>query len=367
MRITFVLPSKDISGGVKTTFELANRLQARGHEACVVYPLIPDSYSATRLDFKDLDRRARGLLLNLKKGNRVEWFDLQTKLVRVLRMGEAKIPGGDAIIATWWADAYHVDRCSPQKGVKFHIIRSYETWGGPEELVNKAYTLPLHKIAVSSWLKDLIESKFQVPVHGPLMNGVDMNKFYREKEGFEAHSPRRIGLLYRIAPLKGMRDALQAFAAVQEEYPDVQFVLFGEPPLPEDLKIMQRLRGLEFHKLPCGDSLRRIYSSLDIFVLPSHLEGFSNPPMEAMACGAACVTTDVGAVPDYNLAGETALVVKPGQPGEMAAAILTLLADEGKRRNVAQVGYEYIKGFSWDNCVDRLEKTIRDVISATCG
>jgi hypothetical protein len=366
MRITFVLPTKNIAGGVKATFELANRLQERGHEVRIVYPLIPVPPGAKRFDLQRMEDKVKGTLLNLKKGNRVDWFDLEAKLIRTLRKGTAGIPEGDVIVATWWADVYDVARCGPDKGEKFHIIRSYEVWGGPDDKVNKAYTLPLHKVAISSWLKSLIEDKFRVPVHGPIMDGIDMNVFYMEREDFTAHFPRRVGLMYRRSPLKGMRDAFQAFLMVQEEYPSVEFVLFGDPPLPEDKEAMSKLRDMEFHRIPFGGRLRSIYNSLDIFVLPSYLEGLANPPMEAMACGAACVFSDIGGMAEYSRPGEANLVFPPGQPGEMADAILTLLRDEEKRREMARAGHELVKGFSWESCTDRLEGIIREVL-ATSG
>lgn len=358
MKITFVLPTKNISGGVKSTFELANRMQARGHEVSVVYPLIPGRHGASHLNRQALWGRARGIHSNLEQGNRVEWFDLQADLVRVPWMNASRIPRGDVVVATWWADAYIVHDCKPDRGAKFHVIRHYEVWGGPKDLVDDAYRLPLRKIATSSWLKRTIEKRFDVDVLGPLMNGIETGSFYMTKEGFAAHEPRRIGLMYRRSPWKGMEDAFKALRAVREEYPDIEFVVFGESPSPEDALTMRGLSNLEYHKMPYGDRLRKIYNSLDIFLFPSHSEGFGNPPMEAMACGAACVTTDVGGVSDYAIPGKTALVVAPGRPQEMAGSILSLLADEKKRRELAAAGYEYIGKFSWDDCAQRLEEFI---------
>jgi len=55
---------------------------------------------------------------------------------------ERWIPKGDIIVATWWSNAYDVNSYDLDRGEKFYFIRHYETWGGPEDLVNKTYTLP---------------------------------------------------------------------------------------------------------------------------------------------------------------------------------------------------------------------------------
>lgn len=356
MKITFILPWIAIAGGIRSTFELANRLQDRGHDVSVVYPLIPIRPRPKWYNIRELAGRAVGTIGNLKNGNQLDWFDLKVKLIRVPTLRERWIPKGDIIVATWWANAYDVDSYSSDKGEKFYFIRHYETWGGPEDLVNKTYTLPLHKIVTSNWLKNLIEKKFNVSTFGPVPNGVNFNLFYKEREGFESHNPKRVGILYRGSKWKGMNDGLEAFLMAKKKYPEVQLVLFGEEPTPDDMEIIEEIDNVEFYRLPYKARLRKIYDSLDIFIFPSHCEGFGNPPMEAMACGAACVTTNVGAVPDYTIPGETALVSPPRDPEALAQTIIRLIKNEDERKQMAENGYKYIQQFTWDSATDQLEK-----------
>jgi len=356
MRITFLLPGIGIAGGMRSTFELANRLQDRGHHISVVYPLIRMESGAKWYNFRQLAGRIRGTIGNLTGGNYVRWFDLKANLIRVPTLAERYIPKGDIIVATWWANAYDVNSYGSDKGEKFYFIRHYETWGGPEDLVNKTYTLPLHRIVNSNWLKDLIGTKFNVPVLGPIRNGVNFDLFYKTREDFRPHNPRRIGMVYRRARWKGMEDGFKAFEIAQTKFPGIQLVLFGA-------KLgRQTPRGNEFHLLPTGSKLRDIYNSLDIFIFPSHYESWPNPPMEAMACGAACIATNVGAVPDYTIDGKTGLICPPHSPDKLAECLMYLLENEDKRQEMAKVGYEHIQRFTWDESVNQLEGIFNQMV-----
>ncbi len=361
MRITFILPAIPICGGVRSTFELTNRLQGRGHDVSIVHPLVPMWSGANRnriykwYSLKKLAYIALATVRNLTRAKQPNWFDLKATLIRVPTIAERWIPKGDVIVATLWATAYYVNNYNRDKGEKFYFPRHYETWCGPVDLVNKTYTLPLRKIVTSTWLKDIIEKKGGCSVLGPLPNGVNFNLFYKDRDGFKCHSPKRVGILYRHSKWKGMQDGLEAFVMAKKEYPSIQLVLFGETPTRNDMKIVENIDDIEFHRLPYKDKLRELYNSLDIFVFPSHHEGFGNPPMEAMACGAAVVTTNVGGVPDYTVPGKTALVSPPKEPEVLGQNIIRFLRDEEERKRIAESGYNHIKQFTWDKTTDDLE------------
>ncbi len=355
MRITFLLPSLKMGGGVKSTLELANRLQAKGHRVTVVYPVIPGSGGYPLTDARKTAHRCLRAGKNLLRKPGVGWFPLQAGLLRVPTLAAKHVPDADIVVATWWENAYDVNRYGRGKGEKFYFIRHYETWGGPEKLVDATYTLPLRRVTTSTWLKGLIEDKFGVEVKGPLPNGIDSDVFYLERDGFEAHSPKRVGIMSRLNQWKGIDDGLKAIAMARKECPGFAVVVFGEEPGHDPARMIKEIGGVEYHRTPHGARLREIYNSLDIFILPSHSEGFGNPPMEAMACGAACVTTRVGAVPDFTIPGVTACVVEPGEPAGLAREVLGLLSDEPRRQAMAEAGYRHMQGFGWDRTVDELE------------
>jgi glycosyltransferase involved in cell wall biosynthesis len=78
------------------------------------------------------------------------------------------------------------------------------------------------------------------------------------------------------------------------------------------------------------------YSMADLFVLPSLLEGFGLPLVEAMACGLPVVATSAGSIPE--VVGEAGILVPPRHPQALADGVFSLLADEAMRQGKAERG-----------------------------
>jgi len=76
----------------------------------------------------------------------------------------------------------------------------------------------------------------------------------------------------------------------------------------------------------------------DLFVLPSYHEGMPVSLIEAMAAGIPVVATHVGGIPDLIVDGENGLLVPPGQPGALAAALARLIEDAGERTRMGLAG-----------------------------
>lgn len=353
MKITFVLPKLDMSGGVISTIELSNILSLRGHDVNIVYP----SFSlGPRLKWYNI----RSIWENLKKSKKIKYklfnrVPIKCNLVHVPTLNKRYIPNANVIIATWWETAYYINSYSITKGVKFYFVRGYEIWYGNKAMVDKTYSFPLHIITTSNYLKKLLTDQFGISVVGIVPNGVNFNLFYKNERSSKNQKFKRIGMVYRTQKWKGMRDGFEAFAFVKKKYPYIKLVLFGGPrgdDIPSDA---------EFHKYKQIDELRELYNSLDIFMLPSHEEeGFSNPPLEAMACGVACVLTNVGGVPDYTIPGKTALVSPPHDSKALADNLLCLLMDDERRNNIAEAGYKYIRRFSWEKSASQLETILEN-------
>ena len=341
MRITFLCPHLRISGGVKAILTYADRLQRRGHKVTVVAVV----------------GRWRTLWQNIQHRfvNSIGWFDLSARLRCVPAFGGAYsaivgflLPDADIIVASAWHTAPFVNGLPARKGKKFYLIQHYEVWDGPEALVDATWKMPLNKIVVSSWLKQVAGDRFGENVMGPLVQGVDIDQFHNDSKTY--HQPRRIGMLYHTYEWKGVKDGIRAFKIAREKHPDIRLVMFGARRVSEDLGA-----DYEFHLNPPQDRIREIYSSVDVWLTPSWVEGCHLPPMEAMACRCAVVATDVGGIRDYGVPEETVLVSPPQNPEALAANLTRLLDDEDLLFRLSVAGYNHIRHFTWDRAVRGLE------------
>jgi len=317
---------------------------------------MPIALGAKWYDIRRQTGRVRTAIGRLKQGTRVEWFDLRANLIRVPTLAERYIPDADIVVATWWETAYCVSQYSNSKGAKFYLAQHYEIWGGPEEAVNNSYRLGLRIIVNSTWLKNILQDKLGVEVEASILHSPDLDQFYPEDRG-KSSDTIRILTPYRRIEWKGTQDAIRAFEIVREKHPNVQLVMFGPTP---DRDVPSYV---EFHEKAYKDKLREIYNSCDIFVFPSHVEGFGMPPLEAMLCKCAVVTTNVGAVPDYAIPGETALVCPPKSPELLAESIISLIEDPELRKRISEAGYKHvIQNFSWDRATDELEQVFNKAL-----
>lgn len=354
MRITFILPSIGISGGTKAVFEFADHLKKLGHNVSIVYPLIPLCSGPKGYDVRGWKNRVKGTIGNLIRRAYVDWFDLKVNLIRVPILVERYIPNADIIVATWWETAYYVNKWNKSKGEKFYLAQHYEVWGGPKEKVNNSYRLGLKIIVNSTWLKNILEKEVKIETEALILHAPDRNDFYFEEKKEERNNIK-ILIPFRNIKWKGFKDGIKAFEIAQKKHPDINLIVFGPehggeiPPYAE------------FHLKPSNSQLREIYNSCDIFVFPSWFEGFGMPSMEAMACKLPVATTMVGAVPDYTISNETALVSPPRDPEALAQNIIRLIEDKNLRDKIAENGYNYIKQFTWDRATDRLEEVFRKV------
>jgi len=357
MKITFILPNIAISGGTKAVFEFANHLYDRGHDVSVVYPLLPMTSGAKWYSLGGLKGKTLGIVDNLKQGVHIDWFDLKGNLIRVPSLSERYMPDADIIVATWWETAYYVSRYNETKGEKFYLAQHYEIWGGPKERVNNSYKLGLRIVVNSNWLRNILQDTLGVGVEALILHSPDFDQFYPE-DSKRSSDRIRILMPYRKIEWKGIKDGIRAFKIAKEKHPNIQLVMFG-PARDRDVP-----NNVEFYEKPYENQLREIYNSCDIFVFPSHVEGFGMPPMEAMACRCAVVTTNVGAVPDYTIPGETALVSPPQSPELLAENIIKLVGDEKLLKRISEAGYNHIiENFNWNKATDALEKTFSKALS----
>ncbi len=160
-------------------------------------------------------------------------------------------------------------------------------------------------------------------------------------------APRpRVAVIGRLSHEKGVDLFLDALALLRQRGFGGSALIVGDGPdrslLEEKAKALGLTEGLDF--LGHRSDVEAIYPHLDMVVIPSRSEGMPNVLLEAIRADRPVVATSVGAIPSMIRSTSAALLVPPGQPALLAAAIVTgldvLQADEARSARAA-VAREY--------------------------
>jgi glycosyltransferase involved in cell wall biosynthesis len=177
--------------------------------------------------------------------------------------------------------------------------------------------------------------------------GVD-TRLFRPRE-----QPRVPGRIVAVAsadsPLKGVSTLLQAFAKITVER-EGQLIVVGSPTaggptekLVSDLALGDRVRFV--HGIS-DTELAGLAASAEIAVVPSLYEGFSLPAVEHMASGTPLIASRTGALPEVT--GDAAILVEPGNPEALAAALRDLLDSPGERARLGAAAWQRVQErFAW--------------------
>lgn len=178
--------------------------------------------------------------------------------------------------------------------------------------------------------------------------------------------PAVIGL-GRLSPEKGFDLLVRAFARLRTRFPQWQLYIFGEGPERPRLEALVSDLGLEGCVTLPGILAEpaAALSAGDLFVLSSHIEGFSLALCEAMACGLPAVATDCSSGPrEVMRNGADGLLVPPGDDEALAAAMAQLMGDADLRAKFSALGREVVRRYSldsvmlhWDTLFERILPT----------
>lgn len=346
MRVTFVLPFVNLTGGVRMVLDYANFLHDAGHDVRVVYPLWPYRFHWTRRQQFQVFRD------ELHRTPRVPWLTLRAQLVRVPFVAGPFMPRADIVVATSWPTAHDVARLPLSRGRKVHLVMHHETGTGPEDRVRAVHRLPFFRIAISEAVRQELHGRFACVIDRVVPPAIDPSTF------FPGSSESADGVLtvYHPDPRKGADVGFAALETVHRRRPEVRVQAFGtlDPPLVPP--------WATFHHAPADARLRELYAGASVFLYPSRYEGFGLPPLEAMACGCPVVTTRVGGVSEFCEDRQNALVCDPGDADALAVHAEELLADSRLRERIVANGLRTAARYSLPSLGPQFEAALRDAL-----
>jgi glycosyltransferase involved in cell wall biosynthesis len=321
LRVTYVVPELRRSGGTLVVSQLAAELELLDVQATVA------------------TLRVRGDVRHAGTGSRVLAFPS----AEALAVG---VPRSDIAVATHWSTAGLVkdlvDRGRADNGA--YLIQDYEAWFYPESDVTTrarvmaTYELLPNRIVTSAWLGGLLEADG----HGAtkISPGIDLAFFYPRVT--PTTQPMVLAMARPRTPRRGYETLVAALARVHESVPDAHIVLFGEQIRGANLPFPYRCVGV----VSDPERLARLYSRARVFVDASDFQAFGRSALEAMACGAVPVMTDVGGVGEYAVDGVNTLLAPVRSSAAIADAVVRVLSETALHERLREGGLETVRGHS---------------------
>jgi len=321
LRVTYVLHDLAMAGGVLSVVQLANELVLLGVEARIAALREHSSTYNWKFFSKPMIFRRLPHLLN-------------------------HFPESDIAVATHWTTAPWVAHLVKSGRCKsaVYFIQDYECWFYPEgdfhsrTNVMRTYDLIPNKIVKSDWLKGLLERDGFSAIKIRL--GMDLGIFYPR----EVRKPKHRVVLTMVrpsTPWRGLPSVIEALKSVKAALPEIEIVLFGEGVSRINIPFPYKHAGLVTDQ----NRLAELYSAADVFLDGSDWQAFGRPALEAMACGTACVLTNIGGVNEYARHGENCLLVPPKKPEIFAQAIVRILEDNRLKEILEQGGLKTVQDY----------------------
>lgn len=362
MKITFVIPTDDLTGGNRVVATYARILSARGHEVLVVsnapdQPGWREQLRALRHGrWREQRRQAQPQNGHVtQSGVRLQRLDTPRPITA------ADLPDADILISTWWEVAAWMHSVPASKGRQVHLIQDYEVWtgGAPAERVHAALQLPNRKIVISNELKRTLQTHV-----GPLditviPNAVDARQF--DAPPRLRNAVPTVGFMFGRSPRKAPDLYPQVCALVRQKLPYLQVISFGSEQPSAELPLPA---GTQFHHRPAQDQIPALYARCDAWLFGSRIDSFGLPVLEAMACRTPVIGVPVGAAPELLTDGAGVLV--PGEsPQAMADAIVQLFSQpQADWQQMSERAHARAHGYTWEHAADRLLEELSRLAAA---
>jgi glycosyltransferase involved in cell wall biosynthesis len=223
-------------------------------------------------------------------------------------------------------------------------------------------------IAISESVKNsMIKYEF-IPEHKiyVLPNCLDFNAFNKTShyETVKNRDEIVLGTVGRLEMVKGINYLLMAMPGILKNFPKARLEIIGDgsqtailKELSIKLKISNSVKF--FGKF---ENVIPFYTKMDIFILPSILEGFGIVLLEAMASGVPVVATNVDGIREVVVDGESGILIPPKDPDAIAKAISQLINNPQLRKKLVENGFKRAQQFDVQEHIMRLDNLYSNLL-----
>jgi len=363
-------------GGATYAYELANALGELGHEVDVYTQSVPG-------EDDDVSTHPNVTVTRITKARPLVVFSTLYFSIACRRRIDFEqydvihgtlMPASTIALGPWLLDEVDAPLVLTSHGTSYDEARSVDPQSPPDYLfkyvfhpINVAMDAVAgrfadHIIGVSDHTREQLRDlyRFDEDDLTTVPPGIDAERFRPTDELHSAVDTDResILVLSRLDPRKGIDKAIRAFA--QLDRPDAELLIAGTGRLEESLRELAAELGVSddvrFLGFVPDEELPALYSSVDLFVLPSEYEGFGIVFMEAMACETPVIGTDVGGIPTAVDTGETGYLVPKDGVEELAARMAELLGDRDEYDRMSHASRAWAVDHDWAAIAERVDQ-----------
>jgi glycosyltransferase involved in cell wall biosynthesis len=174
-----------------------------------------------------------------------------------------------------------------------------------------------------------------------------------------------VGVIGRLVWQKGFEYFIEAIPDVLRRFPKAIFLIVGEGELKDELTVKSRILKLEDKIIFTGfrNDIKDVLASIDIFVMPSLMEGLPVVLLEAMAMMKPIVATKIEGIIETLENGVTGLLVSPKDPQVLSEAIVDLLIHKEKARQMGLAARKVVEErFRVDIMVQKVEEVYKELL-----
>jgi len=295
MIIGFLTKGTGISGGINVVLNYCLGLQELGHE---IY-LLSESGAQSDISWH-------------KAHNKIQIFNVN------------QVPDDlvfDVLIATFWITSFDLPLFKSKKYAYF--IQSIESRFYKEQnyknFVDSSYVLPLFPITEAKWIKEYLLKNFNQNAF-LVKNGIDKTIFHKNVVPLEKREAGKLRVLVEGPLTIDFKNTKKAIELALKSEADEVWLLTSSS--------INSFLGVDrvFSEIPMQETAA-IYSSCDLVLKLSYVEGMFGPPLESFCCGGTAITFDVTGHDEYMVDGYNSIIIKTDEDEQVISAINKLKND----------------------------------------
>ena len=278
-------------------------------------------------------------------------------LDRISKLGEffldKKIPLFLLLRGNYWEELEWMKKTNV--GSKIKSLSIYKN----QKIANRIFRESKVIIAISNYLKNEALKRYpEKNIDVIYADGRIISEW--KKVGTQKLEHPCVGLIQGLS-IWGKTRELKTLEKVLEKMPDVKFYFAGDGKYKEDIipNLQKYQNFIWLGNLEYPKKIMEMFSSIDVFLLLTGLEGLGQTIIEAMLMEKPVIATKIGGIPEIIKDSKTGFLVEPGDSDKIIFSIQELLRKPEIRHKIIKNALEDVQKFSWENIVNEFVSVIK--------